>query len=63
MSWYHVMCLGNEYYLFYIVRRAQVMFLVGVAHYVTKVPLREFDVPCKRYYKAYETPLLHLPVA
>jgi hypothetical protein len=36
------------------VRRAQVIFIVGVAHCVTKVPLRDIDVPCKRYYKAYE---------
>jgi hypothetical protein len=38
----------------YIVRRADIMFIVGVAHYVTKVPLQDFDVPWKRYYKAYE---------
>jgi hypothetical protein len=31
------------------------MLIVGVAHCVTKVPLREFDVSWKRYYKAYET--------
>jgi hypothetical protein len=36
------------------VRRAQVMFIVGVAHCVTKVKVRESDVPWKRYYKAYE---------
>jgi hypothetical protein len=30
------------------------MFIVGVAHYVTKVPLRDFNVPWKRNYKAYE---------
>jgi hypothetical protein len=36
------------------VRRAEVMFIVGVAHCVTKIPLRDFDVPWKRYYKAYE---------
>jgi hypothetical protein len=28
--------------------------MVGVAHCVTNVPLRDFDVPWKRYYKAYE---------
>jgi hypothetical protein len=27
---------------------------MGVAHFITKVPLREFDVPWKRYYTAYE---------
>jgi hypothetical protein len=32
----------------------QVMFILGVAHCVTKVSLRDFDVPWKRYYKAYE---------
>jgi hypothetical protein len=31
------------------------MFIMGVAHWVTKVPLRDIDVPWKRYYKAYET--------
>jgi hypothetical protein len=36
------------------VRRAQVLFIIGVAHGVTKVPLRQIDVPWKRYYKAYE---------
>jgi hypothetical protein len=30
------------------------MFIVGVAHCVTLVTLREFDVPWKRYYKVYE---------
>jgi hypothetical protein len=30
------------------------MFSLSVTHYVTKVPLREFDVPWKRYYEAYE---------
>jgi hypothetical protein len=30
------------------------MFIVGVAHFVTNVPLRDFDVPWKRYYKVYE---------
>jgi hypothetical protein len=30
------------------------MFIAGVAHWVTKVPLRELDVLWKRYYKAYE---------
>jgi hypothetical protein len=30
------------------------MFIEGVAHCVTKVPFREFDVPWKRYYKVYE---------
>jgi hypothetical protein len=28
------------------------MFIVGVAHCDSKVPLREFYVPWKRYYKA-----------
>jgi hypothetical protein len=37
-----------------MVRRTQDMFSLGVAHCVTKVPLRDFDVPWKRYYKAYE---------
>jgi hypothetical protein len=31
------------------------MFIVGVANGATKVPLRDFAVPWKRYYKAYET--------
>jgi hypothetical protein len=31
------------------------MFIVGVAHSVTKVPHRDFDVPSKRYYKVYES--------
>jgi hypothetical protein len=31
------------------------MFIVGVAYCVTKVPLCDFDVPWRRYYKAYET--------
>jgi hypothetical protein len=30
------------------------MFIVGVAHGVTKVPLRDIDVTWKRYYKAYK---------
>jgi hypothetical protein len=54
ISWYHIQCLGNAYYSFYIVRKAQVIFTVGVALYVTKVPLRDFDVHWKQYYKAYE---------
>jgi hypothetical protein len=31
------------------------MFIVGLAHGVTNVPLRDFDVHLKRYYKSYET--------
>jgi hypothetical protein len=30
------------------------MFIVGVAHWVTNLPLRDFDVPWIRYYKSYE---------
>jgi hypothetical protein len=30
------------------------MFIVGVAYCAIKVPLRDFDVRWKRYYKAYE---------
>jgi hypothetical protein len=54
ISWYHILCLGYAYCSFCIVRGAQVMFIVGVAHCVTKVPLRDFDFPWKRYYKAHE---------
>jgi hypothetical protein len=54
MSWYHILCLGNTDCSFYIVSRAQVMFIVGVAHCVTMVTLRDFDDPWESYYKAYK---------
>jgi hypothetical protein len=45
MSWYNIVWLGKAYCSFYKVRRAQFMFIVGVAHFATKVPLRDFDIP------------------
>jgi hypothetical protein len=37
------------------VSRTEVIFIEGMAHCVNKIPLRDFDVPWRRYYKAYET--------
>jgi hypothetical protein len=50
-----MLCLGNAYGSFNILSRAQVMFILGVANCVTKVPLHDIVGPWKRYYKAYET--------
>jgi hypothetical protein len=66
MRCYHIVCSGTAYSWLYIMRRAQTMFILGVAHSVTKVPLRDFMVPrnvIKKHMNQTSSLLLHLPVA
>jgi hypothetical protein len=54
MIWFNIVFLGNAYCFFLHSEESTGLFIVGVAHCVRKVPLRDFYVPLKRYYKAYQ---------